>query len=84
MQMCNLCLDRWAQNKKPICVASCPTRALDAGPLEELKNSYGDTAEADGFTFEASIRPSAIFRPKKYRLKLSAKPEGDPPQNRQK
>ncbi|UCC59478.1 MAG: 4Fe-4S dicluster domain-containing protein, partial [Dehalococcoidia bacterium] len=34
MQMCNLCPDRLEEGKKPICVAGCPMRALDAGPID--------------------------------------------------
>jgi len=41
MQKCNFCIDRWVDNAKPICVEACPTRALDAGPLDELKAKYG-------------------------------------------
>ncbi|MHA1763765.1 MAG: 4Fe-4S dicluster domain-containing protein [Promethearchaeota archaeon] len=37
MQKCNFCADRFALDLKPICVEACRTRALDAGPLEELK-----------------------------------------------
>ena len=70
MQMCNLCLERWGQNKKPICVTSCPTRALDAGPIEELKADYGDIKEAEGFTFSPSIGPSVIFKPKRNESKV--------------
>jgi anaerobic dimethyl sulfoxide reductase subunit B (iron-sulfur subunit) len=64
MQMCNFCLERWAENKKPICVDACPMRALDAGPLEELKAKYGDTKEAAGFTYSSQTHPSIIFKPK--------------------
>lgn len=65
MQMCNLCLDRWSQSKKPICVAACPTRALDAGPIEELRATYGDVRAAEMFTYSASTRPSVNFKPKR-------------------
>ena len=40
MQKCDLCQERWAEGKKPICVEGCPMKALDAGPLEELKAKY--------------------------------------------
>jgi heterodisulfide reductase subunit A-like polyferredoxin len=66
MQMCNLCVDRWSQDKRPICVAACPTRAMDAGPMEDLKASHGDVREAEGFTFSGSTRPSVTFKAKKY------------------
>lgn len=66
MQMCNLCIDRWSQDRKPICVAACPTRAMDAGPLDELRSKYGDVKEAEGFQYCASVNPSVCFRPKRY------------------
>ena len=66
MQMCNLCVDRWKQNKKPICVMACPTRAMDAGPLEDLMAKYGDKKEAEGFEFNPSTKPSVCFNPKQY------------------
>ena len=68
MQKCNLCVARWSENKKPICVDACPTRAMDAGPLEELKAKYGDMKEAEGFAYCGSISPSICFKPKKYQV----------------
>jgi len=68
IQMCNLCLERVAQNKKPICVEACPMRALDAGPLDELKEKYGDLKEVEGFVYSEETKPSIIFRPR-YNLK---------------
>jgi anaerobic dimethyl sulfoxide reductase subunit B (iron-sulfur subunit) len=49
MQMCNLCMERWPEGKKPVCVAGCPTRALDAGPINEIRAKYGEVQEAVGF-----------------------------------
>jgi anaerobic dimethyl sulfoxide reductase subunit B (iron-sulfur subunit) len=62
VQMCNLCMDRWSEGKKPICVAGCPTRALDAGPIDEMKAKYGKTREAVGFTYNDKLQPSVIFK----------------------
>ncbi|ESH17933.1 anaerobic dimethyl sulfoxide reductase, partial [Salmonella enterica subsp. enterica serovar Gaminara str. ATCC BAA-711] len=31
--------DRVADGKKPICVESCPLRALDFGPIDELRKN---------------------------------------------
>jgi NADPH-dependent glutamate synthase beta subunit-like oxidoreductase len=73
MQKCNLCVDRWSEKKKPICVEACPTRAMDAGPLDELRAKYGDVKDAEGFAYCGSISPSICFKPKKYRaLSFSA------------
>jgi anaerobic dimethyl sulfoxide reductase subunit B (iron-sulfur subunit) len=64
MQKCDLCLERWAEGRQPICVAGCPMRALDAGTLEELEAKYGQVREAVGLAYNDSIKPSAIFKPK--------------------
>ena len=65
MQKCDLCIERWAEGKKPICVDACPMRALDSGPMEELRAMYGDIKEADGFVYSEDLAPSVIFKPKK-------------------
>ena len=64
MRKCNFCLDRWSDNKLPVCVEACPTRALDAGPLDELKAKYGDIQEAEGFVYSNRTKPSVVFKQK--------------------
>jgi anaerobic dimethyl sulfoxide reductase subunit B (iron-sulfur subunit) len=64
MQMCNFCIDRLAENKNPICVDACPMQALDAGPIDELKAKYGETREAEGFTYSPELAPSVVFKVK--------------------
>jgi anaerobic dimethyl sulfoxide reductase subunit B len=64
MQKCDFCLDKWSVNEKPICVEACPTRALDAAPLDELKANYGQGGDAVGFTWSAKTGPSVVIRPK--------------------
>ena len=36
MQMCNMCVERLAQGKQPVCIGTCPSEALGFGTLEEL------------------------------------------------
>ena len=64
MQKCDLCLERWAEKKNPICVEACPTRALDAGPLDELKTRYGNISKAEAFVYSKKTKPAIVFRPK--------------------
>ena len=64
MQMCTFCSDRLADNKKPACVDSCPVRALDAGPIDELNNKYSSIKEVPGFACSETTNPSIIFRPR--------------------
>lgn len=65
MQKCNLCLDRTAEGKNPACVDACPVRALDAGPMEDLKVKYGDTKDGIGFGYDSALRPSILIKPRK-------------------
>jgi anaerobic dimethyl sulfoxide reductase subunit B (iron-sulfur subunit) len=65
MQKCHFCLDRLAENRKPACVDSCPLRALDAGPIEELQKKCGNVREAEGFVDAEKLIPSVVFKPKK-------------------
>ena len=46
MTKCTLCADRLDEGLAPSCVAACPMRALDFGPLEEMKERF---PEANGF-----------------------------------
>ena len=65
MQKCDFCLERLAEGKKPTCVDSCPMRAMDAGPIEELRAKYGDSREAECFDYSEKLMPCVIFKPKK-------------------
>ncbi len=64
MQKCDLCLERLLEGLKPICVAACPMRALDAGPIDELISRYSGVKEAEGFVYSFEHKPSIIFKPK--------------------
>lgn len=62
MQKCELCLERWSEGKKPICVEGCPMRALDAGPVDELIARYGDLRNTEGFVYSSELKPAIIFK----------------------
>jgi anaerobic dimethyl sulfoxide reductase subunit B (iron-sulfur subunit) len=64
MNKCDLCLNRWAEGKRPICIESCPMRALDAGPMDELRSKYGAKTGADGFKDFGETHPSIVFKTK--------------------
>jgi DMSO reductase iron-sulfur subunit len=49
MSKCNMCLDRLEKGLSPICVLSCSMRALEFGPLEELKKKYGNSKQIAEF-----------------------------------
>jgi len=64
MQKCDLCIERWSEGKKPICVDACPTRAMDAGPMDEMVAKYGQPGDAAGFTYDEKMKPSVVSKPK--------------------
>lgn len=46
MTKCTMCIDRLEKGDKPICVLSCSLRALEFGPLDEIKKKYAVQKEA--------------------------------------
>ena len=64
MRKCDFCLERHLEGKLPDCIEACPARALDAGPLSELENKYGDSKEAVDFRYSKRTQPAVIIKPK--------------------
>lgn len=75
MTKCNLCIDRIAEGLKPACVAGCIMRALDAGPIEELRERYPewtdkleDFPEGNLTELGMDVNPNIIFKNKIRRV----------------
>ncbi|KLF42092.1 4Fe-4S binding protein, partial [Klebsiella aerogenes] len=51
------------QYKKPICVESCPLRALDFGPIAELREKHGQLAAVAPLPSAHFTRPSIVIKP---------------------
>jgi len=67
MEKCDLCLDRISQGKQPACVAACPQRALDAGPIDDLIAKYGEVRTVKGGFADPNItKPNIIFNQRIY------------------
>ncbi len=66
-RICDLCLDRWEEGAKPICVVACPQRALDAGPMEEIRALHDGDLRVNGFPDPGETKGSILFRGKKAR-----------------
>jgi anaerobic dimethyl sulfoxide reductase subunit B (iron-sulfur subunit) len=62
MQKCDLCVDRLAQGKQPVCVGTCVSEALHFGTLEELSKL------ARARQLEGSTRPSMLVLSVKWPL----------------
>ena len=62
-QKCDLCIGRLNDGLLPICVLSCPYRALDFAPLDELRERYGDRRDLPGLPEGDQTRPAVVFKP---------------------
>ncbi len=60
---CTMCYDRLERGEIPVCVAGCPARALDFGPVEELRKKYGPLMALDDMPSGDRQRPAVVFRP---------------------
>lgn len=62
MTKCTMCIDRLEKGDKPICVMSCPMRAFDFGPIEELQATYGSLKQLPEMPDPALTNPNIVFK----------------------
>lgn len=67
MSKCTMCVDRLDAGDKPLCVLSCPMRAFDFGPIEELVDKYGELRQLDEMPNPDISKPNYIFKPQRQR-----------------
>jgi anaerobic dimethyl sulfoxide reductase subunit B (iron-sulfur subunit) len=67
MTKCTMCIDRLERGEKPICVLSCPMRAFDFGPIEELERQYGTLRQLPEMPNPSLTIPNFVFRPHRER-----------------
>lgn len=60
---CTMCYDRLERGDIPACVASCPARALDFGPIEELEEKYGTLKQLKQMPNPDVCQPAVVFKP---------------------
>ena len=72
MNKCDGCRDRVAEGKKPVCVESCPLRALDFGPIDELRKKHGDLAAVAPLPRAHFTKPNIVIKPN-----ANSRPTGD-------
>jgi len=62
MTKCDGCNERVAVGRQPICVTPCPLRALDFGPIDELRERYGTLADVAPLPSALpSYKPLSVF-----------------------
>ena len=63
MSKCTMCIDRLEKDQLPACVAACPMRALDFGPIDELVKKYGDVRQIETMPSADITSPNWIAKP---------------------
>lgn len=63
MSKCTMCIDRLEEGLRPICVLSCSLRALDFGPIEELRAKYGELRQLEDMPEGGITGPAVVFKP---------------------
>lgn len=61
MTKCDTCLDLRQKGENPACVDSCPMRAIEFGPIDELRAKYGSNADANGIPSSLLTKPNLII-----------------------
>lgn len=59
---CQACWQRLQAGEKPVCVTSCPLRALDYGDMDELKAKYEGTQEIHPMPNPDITHPNIIIK----------------------
>lgn len=76
MSKCTMCIDRLEVGGRPLCAISCPLRAFDFGPIDELIAKYGDLRVLEGMPDGGDVHPSVVFKPSAAKEKLIPFDEG--------
>lgn len=68
MSKCDGCYDRLKEGKNPMCVDSCPFRALKAGDINELRKEFGNLASVTPLPNAKITNPNICIVPEKHTL----------------
>lgn len=63
MSKCDMCIGRLEQGLKPLCVLSCSMRALEFGPIDELRGKYGELRRLHDMPNDSITGPAVVFKP---------------------
>jgi anaerobic dimethyl sulfoxide reductase subunit B (iron-sulfur subunit) len=63
MQKCDFCRDYVLEGKKPVCITSCPMRALEFGPISLLIENHGDNRSVFPLPDPSLTKPAICIKP---------------------
>lgn len=72
MSKCDLCYDYRATGQDPACVAACPSRALDWGPIDLLRDKYGSTDNIAPLPDPDLTSPHLVMNPHRHAQQTGA------------
>lgn len=72
MSKCDGCFDLLEQGKPPVCVEACPQRAIEFGPIAELREKYGQLNEIAPLPNANLTKPNLVIHPHS-----KSRPSGD-------
>ena len=72
MRKCDGCVARTSRGGTPVCVESCPERAIEFGDIEELRRKHGTVDAIAPLPSGEATKPSLVIKPCR-----SARPAGD-------
>lgn len=72
MSKCDGCYERVARGLNPVCVDSCPQRALEFGDINELRRKYGHERDIAPLPHSDLTKPNIVIK-----AHVEAKPSGD-------
>lgn len=65
MTKCTMCADLIDKGEKPACVDGCPYRALEVGPLDELRAKHGNLSAPAPLPDPTITKPAVVYSPNK-------------------
>jgi Fe-S-cluster-containing dehydrogenase component len=55
----------YRKKAKNLCVSTCPMRAIEFGPIEELRKKYGRLSKTKGMPIDTITHPNLVITPHK-------------------
>ncbi|CAM3741565.1 DMSO/selenate family reductase complex B subunit [Mesobacillus zeae] len=62
MAKCDTCLDIRDNGGEPVCVSTCPQRAIELGPIDVLRKKFGKTSQVRGMPRPVT-KPNLVITP---------------------
>ncbi len=69
VRKCNMCVGLVAEGEEPVCVASCPMRAIEVGELAEIGSRKGTTISLREMPSPSLTKPSSRYRVRRVAVK---------------